>query len=54
MNAKMRKEHAELHKNLIDLLTDCENDEQYYQRLKWARDIITKCLDDFTDKDGYA
>lgn len=53
MNAKMRKEHAELHKDLVDLLTDCENDEQYYQRLKWARDIITKCLDDFTDKDGY-
>ena len=42
-----RKARAVLHKELVDLLTNCKNDNEYYQRLVWAQEIITNCLADF-------
>ena len=39
--AEKRKEKALLHKNLIDVLTKCENDQEYWQRLLWALEIIS-------------
>ena len=42
-----RKARALLHKELVDLLTNCKNDNEYYQRLVWAQEIITNCLADF-------
>lgn len=39
--AEMRKEKALLHKNLMDILTDCPTDKEYWQRLLWALEIIS-------------
>ena len=35
-----RKDKAELHYQLIKLLTDCDTDEDFLERLFYARDII--------------
>ena len=40
--AEKRKEKALLHKNLMDILTDCPTDKEYWQRLLWALEIISK------------
>ena len=39
--AEARKEKALLHKNLMDILTDCSTDKEYWQRLMWALEIIS-------------
>ena len=39
--AEMRKEKALLHKNLMDVITDCPTDKEYWQRLMWALEIIS-------------
>lgn len=49
MKIELRKEKAILHKELTDILTDCKNDQAYFQRLLWAQEIITRCLMDFLD-----
>ena len=36
-------------KALVDLLTNCKTDKQYYKRLLWAQELITECLQDFQD-----
>ena len=49
MTFEMRKERAQLYKNLTDLLTDCENDAQYFYRLTWALEFISNTLAGYTD-----
>lgn len=39
--AEKRKEKALLHKNLMDILTDCPTDKEYWQRLMWALEMIS-------------
>ena len=39
--AEKRKEKALLHKNLMDILTNCPTDKEYWQRLMWALEIIS-------------
>ena len=38
-----------LRKSMIDLLTNCKTDRQYYKRLLWAQELVTECLQDFQD-----
>lgn len=40
MTKEERREKAELHKKLVDLLTECETDTEYFKRLVWANQII--------------
>lgn len=49
MKIELRKEKATLQKELTDILTNCKNDKDYFQRLLWAQEIITRCLTDFLD-----
>ena len=49
MKIEKRKEKAILQKELTDILTNCKNDPDYFQRLIWAQEIITRCLSDFID-----
>ena len=49
MKVELRKEKATLQKELTDILTNCKNDKDYFQRLLWAQEIITRCLTDFLD-----
>lgn len=49
MTKEQRKERAELHKKLIDLLTDTDNDVTYLYRLIWANQIIANALSTFDD-----
>lgn len=51
MKAQDRKEKAYLHKALIDILTNCPNDMAYLKRLIFAQEIITKEIEEFTDKE---
>ena len=44
-----RKECAELHLQLIDLLTDCMTDDEFYERLKYAKTIIENELKQWED-----
>ena len=39
--AEARKEKTLLHKNLVDVITDCPTDKEYWQRLMWALEIIS-------------
>lgn len=45
--AEKRKEKALLHKNLMDILTDCPTDKEYWQRLLWALEIISNAVTRF-------
>jgi hypothetical protein len=47
MTLEMRRERAILHKELIDLLTKCDNDAQYFRRLTWALEFISNNIDRF-------
>lgn len=47
MDIEKRKAKATLHKELVYLLTKCETDKEYYERLVWAQEITTNCLADF-------
>ena len=38
-----------LRKSMVDLLTNCKTDRQYFKRLLWAQELITECLQDFQD-----
>lgn len=51
IDLEKRKARAVLHKQLVDLLTNCQTDNEYYQRLVWAQEIITNCLQDFIEDD---
>ena len=42
-----RKEMGEIHFKLIEVLTDCETDEEYYDRLVYAKELIEKELKEF-------
>ena len=42
--AEKRKEKALLHKNLMDILTDCPTDKEYWQRLMWALEIVSNAV----------
>ena len=47
MTAIERENKAKLHLDLIKLLTDCENDAEYFQRLTWALEVISNILSDY-------
>lgn len=49
MTKEQRKEKAELHKKLIDLLTDTPTDTNYLRRLLWANQIIANALSSFEE-----
>lgn len=49
MTKEQRKEKAELHKKLIDLLTDTPTDTTYLRRLLWANQIIANTLSSFEE-----
>ncbi len=51
MKVELRKEKATLQKELTDILINCKNDKDYFQRLLWAQEIITRCLTDFLDEE---
>ena len=47
-----RKDRAELHYNLVKILTDnIENDNQYFKRLLWALEIISNALSKFENEE---
>ena len=39
-----REEKAKLHRDLIDLLTNCEDDQTYYERMVYGLQIISNEL----------
>lgn len=52
MKMQDRKEKAFLHKALIDILTDCpDNDMAYLKRLILAQEIITNEIERFTNEE---
>lgn len=52
MTAQDRKEKAYLHKELIDILTNCpEDDMAYLKRLIFAQEIIENEIKEFTDEE---
>lgn len=54
MTKEERKEKAELHKKLIDLLVDTPTDATFFRRLVWANQIIANALSNFESiTEGY-
>jgi len=51
MTQEQRKEKAELHKALIELLVDAPDDFSFYKRLIWANQIIANELSRFELED---
>ena len=51
MTSQDRKEQAALHKELIDVLTNCGNDECFLKRLIWANEIINREIEKFTNEE---
>jgi len=47
MTAEERKRKAELHYNLITVLTNCKNDDEFYQNLIWALSLVALELERF-------
>lgn len=47
MDIEKRQQRAIFHQKLVDLLSDCKNDGEFYQRLIWVQEIITNSLADF-------
>ncbi len=43
------KEKAKLHYDLMQLLTNCQTDSEFYQRLLYAKQLIENSLSDFDD-----
>lgn len=43
------KEKAKLHYDLMNILTNCETDKQFYQRLVYAKQLIENSLSEFKD-----
>lgn len=46
-DAALRKERATFIKELSDILTDTDNDKNYFKRLLWANEWIAHRLSDF-------
>lgn len=46
-DAALRKEQATFIKELSDILTDTDNDKNYFRRLLWANEWIAHRLSDF-------
>ena len=51
MTINDRKEKALLHKELIDLLTNCPDDMAYLKRLIFAQEIITNAIEEFSNEE---
>ena len=51
MTINDRKEKALLHKELIDLLTNCPDDMAYLKRLIFAQEIITNAIEEFSHEE---
>lgn len=43
------KEKAQLHYDLMQILTSCEDDKQFYNRLLYAKQLIENSLSEFKD-----
>ena len=43
------KEKAKLHYDLMNILTNCKTDQQFYQRLVYAKQLIETSLSEFKD-----
>lgn len=43
------KEKAKLHYDLMNILTNCKTDQQFYQRLVYAKQLIENSLAEFKD-----
>ena len=42
-----RKEMGEIHFKLIELLSNCETDQEFYERLVYAKELIERELKEF-------
>ena len=51
MTINDRKEKTLLHKELIDLLTNCPDDMAYLKRLIFAQEIITNAIEEFSHEE---
>ena len=51
MTTAERKEIAYLHRDLCNVLTNCDTDKQFYKRLLWAQQWIEKELSVFTPEE---
>ena len=52
MTAKERKEKANFHLELIDLITkNTETDDDFFRRLIWANEMIAMALNHVLDKE---
>lgn len=49
MTQEQRKEKADFHQALIDLLTNTTDDSGFYKRLIWANQIIANALTRFEE-----
>ena len=49
MDLDKRVKRVTLRNELCKLLIDCPTDDEYYQRLIWAQQYITECLEDFVE-----
>lgn len=48
MDKSLREEYSKFDYELVKLLTDCNTDEEFYQRLCWALQRISNTLSQFT------
>ena len=44
-----RMERSKLHHDLVELLTDCESDKDYFERMVYSLQIISNELTQFKD-----
>ena len=49
MNKEQRKIYADFDHKLTDLLTDCDTDNEFFQRLCWALQRISNEISRFTE-----
>lgn len=43
------KEKAKLHYDLMNVLTNCKTDQEFYKRLMYAKQLIENSLSEFKD-----
>lgn len=43
------KEKAKLHYDLMNVLTNCKTDQEFYKRLVYAKQLIENSLSEFKD-----
>ena len=48
MEKNLREEYSNFDYELVKLLTNCNTDEEFYQRLCWALQRISNTLSQFT------